>query len=91
MDDLADRVRLLLLEARQLDEYATEVRAAAGRLLLDAGYDHVQVRNQAPARLGLDSRLVELLMDLAVRQKVAACAASAPPRYPAGPGDRVPH
>ena len=86
---LRDQLHALLAEARALDDQATQARARAGQLLISAGYADGQRVCGAPARLGVDSRHVQLLVAMAMAQRAAVVAARARQRRPAGVPDRA--
>ncbi len=77
--DLPARLRTLLLEARELERYADDVRAQVGALVLQVP---LLYRRGLAAAAGCDERLLELCAGLAY-------ARQAKRHNPAGEADRV--
>ncbi len=76
---LPDRIRQLLLEARELERYADDVRAKVGELVLQVPLVY---RRELARAVGVDERLLELCAGLAY-------ARQAKRHNPAGEADRV--
>ena len=64
--DLPTRVRLLLLEVVELEQWAQDARAAVGGLVLTVPLEH---RRQLAEAAGCDLRLLELCASMAVARQ----------------------
>jgi len=82
--DLRDRVQKPLAEAQALDAYTTETHVKAGQLLADGDCRNPWVPRQAALAPGVEVRLVELPVGVAITHTLGRWT------YPAAEGVR-PH